>query len=104
MPTLEQSRQRAKNERLQAHKIDDHMYRVYNVVKNTHYDVLKSRSGIWTCTCPFAVKSSHIKPGVCKHLARVLDKENGCQGCQAKNRRLVDGKCPSCRFEDKMLA
>ena len=102
MPTLEQSRQRAKDERLQAHKLADNLYRVYNVVKGTHYDVVKSTAGVWSCTCPYATKGSRIAAGDCKHLVRVQDKENGCTTCHVKDDTIRDGKCSQCRFYDKM--
>jgi uncharacterized Zn finger protein len=101
MPTIQQSRQRALDERLQAHQIGENEYRVYNTVKHTSYSVLKSASGIWSCTCPFMTKGSHVgTQGVCKHITRVLDKLRGCGQNYCRAGKL----CASCRFEEKMLS
>lgn len=103
MPTLQTSRQRAKDERLQAHRIDERTFRVYNIAKGTSYDVLLAASGVWHCTCPYATKSSSLNPGNCKHLTRVLDKINkACVTCGREDQKLTDFICPSCRFENKM--
>lgn len=102
MPTLEQSRQRAKDERLQAHKISDTQYRVYNPTSKSQYDVFKSTGGAWSCTCPFAVKGSRVAGGDCKHLVRVLDREMGCKDCHAKDVSLRNRTCDQCRFHNRM--
>lgn len=100
MPTIDQSRQRAVDERLQAHRLSENEYRVYNPTKKTSYSVIKSASGFWTCTCPFMTKGSHVgTQGVCKHITRCIDKERGCgiNYCRA------GALCASCRFEKRML-
>lgn len=103
MPTLDQSRQRAKDEKLQAHLQEDGSYIVYNTSKGTSYPVYKSpTTGVWYCTCLYAQKASHIRPGICKHLARVLDRENGCTSCGRKDVQLRDFKCANCRLLDRM--
>lgn len=104
MPTIEQSRQRAKDERLQAHKISDTEYHVYNIVKHTSYAVFKSNSGQWYCTCPFATKGSQIVGGNCKHLQRVLDKEL-CTTCGSTGStyNIVDGKCANCKAYESLM-
>lgn len=74
MPTIEQSRKRAVDERLQVHKISDTEYRAYNPTKGTSYALMLSGSGQWTCTCPFMTKGSHVgTSGVCKHLVALAD-------------------------------
>jgi hypothetical protein len=99
MPTIEQSRKRAIDERLQAHRISDTEYRVYNTVKGTNYSVLQSGSGLWSCTCPFMTKGSHVgTQGVCKHITRVVDKLRGC----GVNRCRAGKLCASCKFEERM--
>ncbi len=85
MPDIQQSRIRAVDEKLQAHKISESEYKVYNVSKGTSYDVVKSKGGVWTCNCPWNTKGSRIREGNCKHLVRVLDKENGCGACGRKD-------------------
>lgn len=99
MPTIQQSRQRAIDERLQAHRISENEFRVYNTSKHTAYSVVQSGSGIWSCTCPFMTKGSHVgTQGVCKHITRVVDKLHGCgtQRCRA-------GKlCATCTYEFNM--
>lgn len=101
MPTIQTSRERAVNERLQAHRVSDTEYRVYNTVKKTAYSVTKSGSGYWHCTCPFMTKGSHVgTEGVCKHLTRVFDKEKGC----GRNPRCrIDSPCSVCKYEIRML-
>lgn len=103
MPTLAESRKRAKDERLQAHRIDDTTYRVYNVAKGTSYDVIQTRSGAWICTCPYSVKGSHIRAGQCKHLTRVQDKINGSTCDCGSNQGMRDGKCVGCRAYEKVM-
>jgi hypothetical protein len=103
MPTPLESRVRAKDERLQAHRQDDGSYIVYNPSSGSKYAVIQATSGTWYCTCPFATKSSRpseLNP--CKHLQRVLDKEAGCTSCHKKDVPLKDGKCTECRFYDRM--
>lgn len=85
MPSTERNRLRAYEESLQAHKVSDTEYIVYNVAKGSKYSVLKDVRGIWHCTCPWAVKKSSANPDICKHLQRVLDKENGCGICGRKD-------------------
>ena len=102
MPTIEQSRQRAKDERLQAHKRSDTMYQVFNPTSKSAYYVYRSESGTWICTCPFAIKGSRLAAGDCKHLVRVLDKEMGCRQCNVNDGSLKKGICAQCRFHNKM--
>lgn len=102
MPTVQQSRKRALDEKLQAHRISDTEYRVYNIAKGTSYSVtrINAQSKNWHCNCPFMTKGSHVgTTGVCKHLTRVFDKLRGCgqNYCRAGN------LCASCRFEDRMI-
>jgi hypothetical protein len=100
MPTIEVSRKRAVDEKLQAHRISDSEYIVYNTVKKTQYSVTKSVSGNWHCTCPFMTKGSHVgTSGVCKHLTRVFDKLRGCGRGTCREGKL----CASCSFEERML-
>jgi hypothetical protein len=102
MPDIIVSRKRAKDEKLQAHRQSDNEYIVYNPTSKSQYSVIKSANGTWYCTCPFAVKGSHIGGAICKHLSRVLDKEAGCLGCGAKNVRLENQHCVHCRMLDRM--
>jgi len=46
MPTIDVSRKRAVDEKLQAHRLGENEYRVYNTVKKTSYTVVKARSGV----------------------------------------------------------
>lgn len=85
MPNAKLNRVRAVAEKLQAHKISDTEYRVYNVTKGTSYSVLRSVSGTWYCTCLWAQKKSSSNPDICKHLQRVVDKEIGCAECGRKD-------------------
>lgn len=103
MPTLEESRQRAKDQKLQAHKKSDDMYIVYNPTSKSSYYVYRSESGTWVCTCPYAVKGSRIAAGDCKHLTRVLDKERGCISCNTRDVPLKDGKCRMCMQYEKFV-
>lgn len=81
MPDAKLNRARGVAEKLQAHKVSDTEYRVYNVTKGSSYSVLLAKNGVWFCTCPWAVKKSSSNPDICKHLQRVIDKENGCAEC-----------------------
>lgn len=100
MPTIESSRKKAVEEKLQAHRKSDTEYAVYNPVKNTAYSVMLSPGGTWYCTCPFATKGNHLQYGAeCKHLRRVLDKLKGCGQGICREGKL----CASCRFVDRML-
>jgi|SRR5688572_2367343 len=101
MPTIDVSRKRAVDEKLQAHRLGENEYRVYNTVKKTSYTVVKARSGVWHCECPFMTKGSHVgnNSGVCKHITRVIDKLRGCGKGLCRAGKL----CASCRFEDRML-
>lgn len=103
MPSLNESRKRAKDERLQAHKMSEDLYVVYNVVKGTSYDVLQTIAGTWHCTCPYATKGSRVAAGECKHLVRVLDKEAPCSGCGVKDDTIKDRKCVQCRSYEKIM-
>lgn len=102
MPNMQSSRQKAREENLQAHKVSDTEYIVYNPTSKSQYSVLKSGGGAWGCTCPFAQKGSKLNGAVCKHLARVLDKETGCTGCGNKNIRLTDRRCGPCKQLDRL--
>ena len=103
MPTLDESRKRAKNERLQAHKTSDDIYMVYNVAKGTSYQVLRTKAGTWVCTCPYATKGSRLAEGECKHLVRVLDKEAPCSECGVKDDTIKDRICAQCRAYNKIM-
>lgn len=102
MPTIQKSRERAVDEKIQAHRISDTEYRVYNIVKGTSYSVtrINTESNNWHCTCPYMTKGSHVgnNYGVCKHLTRVFDKLRGCGKGTCRAGKL----CASCRFEDRM--
>ena len=104
MPNIETSRQRAKEQKLQAHRISDTEYVVYNPTSKSQYSVLRSKSGTWYCTCPFATKSNRVSSTeICKHLARILDKEEGCVKCHDKIARLDSNReCANCRLLDRM--
>jgi hypothetical protein len=74
MPTLDQSRKRAKEDRLQAHtKAAGLAYVVYNIERGTSYPVVK-RGNMWTCSCAWMTHKSTVGDGMCKHIVRVLDK------------------------------
>lgn len=101
MPTIQQSRERGIQEKLQAHKIGENEYRVYNPSKGTSYTVIKSPTGFWHCDCPFMTKGSHVGTrGVCKHITRVLDKLRGCGKGYCRAGKL----CASCAFEERMMS
>jgi len=106
MASSKLNRVRAVAERLQAHKVSETEYRVYNVAKGSSYSVLRATTGTWYCTCPWAVKKSSANPDICKHLQRVQDKENGCAYC-GRNDEYADLKrlniasdllCKACRI------
>jgi hypothetical protein len=100
MPTIASSRQKGTDERIQAHRISDSEYRVYNPTSKSAYSVLRSAGGTWHCTCPFAVKGNHLRNGSeCKHLRRVLDKLQGCGVGTCREGKL----CASCLFVERML-
>lgn len=100
MPSIAQSRERGVEERIQAHKRSETHYNVYNPKSKSAYDVYKSPGGTWYCTCPFATKSNKVGTGNnCKHLQRVLDKENGC----GKSTCRVGKLCAFCTYESNML-
>ena len=100
MPTVTSSRAKGIEERIQAHKKSDTEYVVFNPKSKSSYGVFKSLTGVWYCTCPFAQKSGKVTVGSeCKHLRRVLDKENGC----GKNNCRVGKLCTFCTFEERML-
>lgn len=102
MPSIAQSRARAKDERLQAHKQDDNTYIVYNPANKSSYKVYKN-AGVWICTCPFFTKGSRIQSGICKHLCRVIDREVGCTGCHKTDVRLnADRRCAPCVQLDRL--
>lgn len=91
MPTPTESRQRAKTERLQAHKIDKNNYTVYNVIKHTKYSVMRAVNGSWHCTCPYMTLSNRIA-GVCKHIIHVQDRAEGCVDCKSHHElQRIDG-------------
>lgn len=104
MPTIQQSRKRALDEKLQAHRISETEFRVFNPTKGTAYSVTlrlddNGNPAYYHCDCPFMTKGSHVRTeGVCKHLTRVIDKLRGCgQGyCRAGS------LCASCRFDERM--
>lgn len=100
MPTIESSRQKGIQEHIQAHRINDSQYVVYNPTSKSSYGVFRSVAGTWYCTCPFAQKSSRVGTGSnCKHLQRVLDKLQGCGKGTCREGKL----CASCSFEERML-
>lgn len=69
-PTIDQSRRRAKTEKLQAHwEVPGHVARVYNIAKHTAYTV-RVVAGVWTCDCAYG-QYGHAP---CKHLVAVVDK------------------------------
>ncbi len=104
MPTISESRNRAVVEQLQAHRISETEFRVYNTIKKTSYSVtlrLKQDGtpAYYHCDCPFMTKGSHVgTTGVCKHLTRVIDKMHGCGKGLCRAGKL----CASCRFDERM--
>lgn len=71
-PTIEQSRARAKTERLQAHwEVPGHVARVYNIARGSAYTV-SLIADTWRCECPYG-QMGHAP---CKHLVAVIDKVN----------------------------
>lgn len=104
MPTRESSREKARDERLQAHKKSSDHYVVYNPTSQSAYDIYRSPGGVWFCTCPYAQKSSRVSnSNPCKHLARVLDKEEGCITCGNSRDRLVNQKCAGCYSYERIM-
>lgn len=104
MPTIEQSRQRAKDERLQAHRIDDTSFIVYNIEKGSRYVVSVAANGYYHCTCPYMTKGSRLQSGTCKHIQRVKDKTAPCTGCQRPHEDTFrEGKCTECRAYERVL-
>lgn len=85
MPDDKLNRLKARVDRLQAHKVSEGVYRVYNIEKKTAYNVLQTSGGSWQCDCPWNTKGSRFRSGNCKHLTIVLDKENGCTSCGRKD-------------------
>lgn len=121
MPTREESRARAKSEKLQAHPRECELtgytyYVVYNVKRGTSYEVRPVTDlagnvirGSWICNCPWQRHGGSARGGPCKHVTRVLDKENQvhltCTGCQRKvetKTKLKRGHCAPCRILDRM--
>lgn len=109
MPTPSESRVRAKSEKLQAHKIDDNKYIVYNIVKNTNYSVIRAVNGVWHCSCPYMTLSNRVA-GVCKHITHVQDKAAGCVECGSHHELVrIDGDatkpyiCKMCRESKKYV-
>lgn len=103
MPTIESSRAKAIADKIQAHRVSEDQYVVYNPSNNpiTKYSVHRSPGGTWYCTCPYATRGNHLRNGSeCKHLRRVLDKLQGC----GKGTCRADKLCPSCSFTDRMLS
>lgn len=108
MPTIEQSRKRAIDEKLQAHRISDTEFRVYNPSKHTSYSVTMTLAEDGTpknyhCDCPFMTKGSHVgTQGVCKHMTRVIDKMRGCAQGTVGSKCRAGNLCASCRFDERM--
>jgi len=102
MPTIASSRDKGLEDRIQAHKKSDTHYVVFNPKSKSSYGVFKSTvTNTWYCTCPFAQKSGKVMNGSeCKHLRRVLDKENGC----GRNNCRAGKLCASCSFEERMFS
>ncbi len=81
MPDIRSSRIKGSKDKIQAHKIKDGVYKVYNPTSGSAYDVVRTGNGVWTCNCPYNTKGSRLREGNCKHIVRVMDKENGCGLC-----------------------
>lgn len=103
MPSIEVSRQRAKNDRLQAHRQEDGSFVVYNVEKQTAYVVTQDARGYFSCTCPYMTKGSRLSSGTCKHIVRVQDKTAPCKCGRPHDDTFRDGKCIECRAYEKFL-
>lgn len=79
MPTLDQSRQRAKDERLQPRKISQDAYICRNPVKRTTYNLTRSKAdnNSWNCDCPYMTLGSS-RGSYCKHIVLIIDIERTC--------------------------
>lgn len=108
--TREVSRQRAKEERLQAHVIvPDDVYEVFNVSKGTSY-IVRKIAGFWVCECPWFRRRSTVSSDPCKHVVRVMDKTAKCttDGCtdnvDVRPGRTGEYLCKRCRYVDRFVS
>jgi hypothetical protein len=115
MASKQESRIKAREERLQAHgtaEYPDLVWKVYNIEKGPAYLVERSpvpgaNQWSWRCNCPWMVKRSRAFSGdACKHIVRVQDKLGSCDtGCENPRGTQIDSEgnslCLTCRVTDR---